>query len=186
VYIFGAGTLGEMALDVARDLGLNIQGFVDDVSDARECDGVPIGGGTDWLLALMRRESRVAAFVAIGENEGRAEVFRGLVKAGVALPNLVHPRAYIAPSARLGAGNLIMANAYIGTAVRLGDSNVVCPGVCLTHHNKIGDFNFFAPGVLVGGRTVVGDLCKIGMNAVISHDLAVQSKFTCVPSTVIG
>jgi len=186
LYIVGADTLGEMVLETARELGVEILGFVDDVSPEPEFLGIPIVGGTTWLLERAERDEGITAFVAIGGNDGRARVTRRLAKARARLPNLIHPRAWVAASARFGAGNLVMAQAYVGTKVVLGDGNLVFPGVCLGHHNTVGDFTFLAPGVSVGGRATIGDYAKLGMNTAVDADAAVCSGFMCPPLTRVG
>jgi len=186
MYIVGASTLGRMALDVARGMGLAVRGFVDDeVSTAPAWCDLPLEGGVPWLVARARAGGGIAAFVAIGDNDKRAGLFRTLRASGVIFPNLVDPRACVAASAALGAGNLVMAHAYVGTGVTIGDANVLLPGVCLTHDNEVGDANFFAPGVSVGGRTRIPSLCKFGMNCVVKPDLSLADAFSCGPATVV-
>lgn len=186
MYIVGAGTLGRIVLDVARDLGVSVTGFVDDGASAPDAAGVVIAGGVAWLLARAGTESAIAAFVAVGDNKKRADLFRTLKAAGIALPSLVHPRAYIAPSAVVGEGNLVMPHVYVGTGVTLGDANLLFPGVCLNHDNTVGEGNFFAPGVSFGGRTRIADLSKFGLNSAVKPDVSLPSAFTCGPSDVVG
>src|SRR5262249_17353820 len=146
LFIFGASTMGEMALDVARAADVQVAGFIDDVSAALQFCGLPVCDSAKWI-----RESRgdATVIIAIGGNEGRARVTWLFRQAGVPIRNLIDPRAHIERSATLGGGNLIMAGAYVGTGVTIGDGNLLLPGACLTHHNRVADFNFFAPGVAV-------------------------------------
>jgi len=175
-----------MALDVTHDLGLRVAGFVDDGAVVPSACGVEVVGGVAWLLAQAAMGHPVAAFVAVGDNNKRADLFSRLTSAGVTMPNLVHPRAYVAPSAILGHGNLVMAHSYIGTRVTLGNANLLFAGSCLHHDNVVGDGNFFAPGVTVGGRTAIPNLCKFGMNCTVHADVTLPDAFSCALSAIVG
>ena len=150
MFVLGASTLGEILMDVCAALSRPIEGFFDDANQEDEFLGVKILGGMDALLSNARvREAGV--FVAIGDNQKRRTVCEQLKTAGFSLPRVIHPSAWVAPSARLGSGNLVLAGACIGTRTRIGAFNLIFPGVCFSHHNEVGDFNFFAPNVSIGG-----------------------------------
>ena len=184
MYILGAGTLGEIALETALRAGLKVHGFYDDVTDVSECDGVPVLGRFDDFIKDSLAMAG-GAFIAIGDNFKRkacAEIFRAL---GVHFPNIVDPRALLSPTALLGEGNLVLPGAYIGTKCLLGSHNLIFPGVSITHHNKIGSFCFFSPNASVGGFTKIGDCCKIGMNSVVLPYGELVAGIECSPLTVI-
>jgi sugar O-acyltransferase (sialic acid O-acetyltransferase NeuD family) len=184
MYILGAGTLGEIALETAIQAGLEVQGFYDDVTEASECIGVPVLGRLD---DFRKDHSAMAegAFIAIGDNFKRrnwAESFRAL---GVRLPNIIDPRATLSLTASIGDGNLVLPGAYIGTKCSLGSFNLIFPGVSITHHNQVGSFCFFSPNASVGGFTKIGDCCKVGMNCVVLPYRELIPGFECSPSTVV-
>lgn len=184
MYILGAGTLGEIALETATRAGLKVSGFYDDTIKASECDGIPVLGRLDDFRN-DRSAMAKGAFVAIGDNFKRQtciEIFREL---GVHFPNIIDPRATLSPTASLGEGNLVLPGAYIGTKCSLGSYNLIFPGVSITHHNHIGSFCFFSPNASVGGFTKIGDGCKVGMNCVVLPYRELLSGFECAPSTVI-
>lgn len=182
--MLGASTLGEILMDVCAALSRPIEGFFDDANQEDEFLGVKILGGMDALLSNARvREAGV--FVAIGDNQKRRTVCEQLKTAGFSLPRVIHPSAWVAPSARLGSGNLVLAGACIGTRTRIGAFNLIFPGVCFSHHNEVGDFNFFAPNVSIGGYTRLASNCHIGMNSVIEPYIQVQSGFHCPPLTTV-
>jgi len=186
MFIVGASTLGEMVLETATALGVAVDGFVDDVRTERVWLGIPVVGNIEQFVARASHERGLSAFVAIGDNEHRARVARRLRESGVTLPNLVDPRAVLAPSARMGHANLLMALSYVGTGVVLGAGNLILPNVTLGHHNTVGNFTFVAPGVSVGGRAVIGDFAKIGMNSVAEPDAVLPNGFACAPLTRIA
>lgn len=184
MYIIGAGTLGEIALETAIRAGLKVHGFYDDVTEVSECDGVPVLGRLD---DFRKDNSAMAegAFIAIGDNFKRqtcAESFRAL---GVRFPNIIDPRATLSPTASIGDGNLVLPGAYVGTKCSLGSCNLIFPGVSITHHNLIGSFCFFSPNASVGGFTKIGDCCKVGMNCVVLPYRELAPGFECSPSKVI-
>jgi UDP-perosamine 4-acetyltransferase len=184
MFILGAGTLGEIALETAMRAGLNVIGFFDDVTNELEVDGIPVLGRIDDF-----RNDQVAilegAFVAIGDNQKRQTCAEGLHKIGVSFPNIIDPRATLSPSSSLGQGNLILPGAYIGTKCSLGSFNLIFPGVSITHHNHVGSFCFFSPNASVGGFTKIGDGCKVGMNCVVMPYCEFKSGLVFEPAAVI-
>lgn len=184
MYILGAGTLGEIVLETATRAGLIVRGFYDDVTNATECDGVPVLGRLDDFRKNYNAMAE-GAFVAIGDNFRRqacAESFRTL---GVHFPNVIDPRAMLSPTALIGDGNLVLPGAYIGTKSSLGSCNLIFPGVSITHHNQVGNYCFFSPNASVGGFTKIGDCCKVGMNCVVLPYGELAWGFQCPPATVI-
>jgi len=184
MFILGAGTLGEIALETAIRAGLKVNGFYDDVSNASACDGVPVLGCFD---DFHKNEQAMAegVFIAIGDNIKRQAFAESSSALGVRLENIIDPRATLSPTASIGGGNLILPGAYIGTKCSLGSCNLIFPGVSITHHNKVGSFCFFSPNASVGGFTKIGDCSKIGMNSVVLPYGELAHGFECAPSTVI-
>ncbi len=187
MYIVGASTLGRIVLDVVRDLDWAVDGFIDDTMPGGVVGGIPVVGGLPWLCDhAAGRETSVQAFVAIGTNGPRLDVVRRLAAAGVTLPNLIHPRAYVARSATIGRANLVAPFAYIGSGVVLGDANLLLTGSSVHHDNIVGDGNFLAPNVTVAGRTRIAHRCKFGSNSAVGADLDLTDGFTCEPASVVG
>ena len=181
--IFGASTLGEMAIAVAHRAGVVIEGIYDDVTKEKTFCGAPILGGLPALLA-SGKDRRV--FVAVGDNAGREKVTASLRGSGLKLGSLIDPRAYTESDTLVGEGSLLMAGCYLGVRVAVGAGTLVFPGVSITHHNQVGHFNFFAPNASVGGFTTIGDRCKIGMNAVIMPYGELASDSVVAPGAVSG
>lgn len=184
MYILGAGTLGEIALETAIRAGLEVHGYFDDVAEASERHGIPVLGRLD---DFRKDDSAMAegAFIAIGDNFKRqacVESFRAL---GLRFPNIIDPRATLSPTASLGEGNLVLPGAYVGTRCSLGSHNLIFPGVSITHHNQVGSFCFFSPNASVGGFTSIGDCCKVGMNCVVLPYRELAPGLESSPSTII-
>jgi hypothetical protein len=58
------------------------------------------------------------AIVAIGNNALREKLIQQLAEVGFKLATVVHPQAFVSPSAILGAGSAVMAGAIVGTEAR--------------------------------------------------------------------
>ena len=107
IAILGAGGHGRVVLDLLKAAGkYELAGFF----DRQFYLGIPkktfiIGSESDLIESW--REFRVeGAVVAIGDNQIREKFFQQLVKAGLEMPELVHPSAMISPEARIGPGLL--------------------------------------------------------------------------------
>src|SRR5262245_37828762 len=106
--VAGAGGHAGMVIDTVRALGhLEIVGLIEQEGHQHDTStGFPIIG-TDKSLARLFADGISAAANGVGsvkDNGPRRRVFEALKSAGFSLPTLIHPRAWVADSARLGEG----------------------------------------------------------------------------------
>ncbi len=140
-----------------------------DDGDADSVLGVPVVGAASDLTRL-RGEGFDHAALGIGsvqDHKRRRRYWDQLVAAGFALPNLVHLRATVEPSATMGTGNQVFAGAVIGSAVVLGDDTIINSGTVVSHDCVIGSHTHISPGALLAGGVQVGENTLIGMGVTI-------------------
>lgn len=136
------------------------------------------------LLALLPGTKAIAAVVSEGAEvpdgiRGRIVVKRaryamaGLLdlfeKPAHAEPG-VHPQAYVAPDARIGANVSIAPFAYIGPRAVIGDGTIVLPHVTVGADAEIGPGCLLHPGARIGERVVMGARCIVHPNAAVGND----------------
>jgi len=173
VLIFGGGGHAKTCIDVLRQMpGYAIAGVVDaKLPIGSEVMGVPVvGRDTEEDLRRMRHTGVALAAIgvgAIGNQPLRGTIYQKLKGAGFALPNMIHPRAAIEPSARMGEGNLILANAVVGSCVRIGSNCIVNAGTVVSHDCSLGNNVHLAPGALLAGGVSVGSNTLIGMGVTV-------------------
>jgi sugar O-acyltransferase (sialic acid O-acetyltransferase NeuD family) len=166
VLVYGASGHARVLVDLMRLGGaLTPVAAVDD-GDADEVLGVPVIG-TSADLERLRGAGYVAA-LGIGSVQHHARRVRYWEQlAGYELPNLVHPRAVVEPSVKMGAGNQVFAGAIIGSAAVLGDDTIVNSGTVVSHDCVIGSHTHVSPGAILAGGVHVGEGTLIGMGVTI-------------------
>ena len=183
VYILGAGGYGREVLQYIWDLnatGVDIEaaGFLDDDPAAlRDYDdlGVDVVGGLG-----DERFLRGHCVIAVGAPRLRRQWRAAVLAAGGSLVSVIHPSAWVAPSAQIGAGCVVCPLAFIGVHAQLGDNVAVSPRVTVGHDAVIGEDSVLLPhtaisgaarlgqGVLCGTHTTVSPLVSVGDWAQIS------------------
>ncbi|WP_240936431.1 MULTISPECIES: acetyltransferase [Hydrogenophaga] len=155
--IVGAGGHGRSVSELVQLAGTHtVAGFLDDqLPPGTEVLGVPVWGGTAELPRLPER-GVTAVHVAIGHNPTRAALLARVREAGLQAATLVHPRACVSPSARLGTGCVVMALAVIGTEAQLGDGVIVNVGAVVDHHARVGDHGHLGANATMAGGTSIG------------------------------
>lgn len=166
--IAGAGGHALVCADIARLCGYGEVLFFDDDPLAGKDFPFPVEGPVSGILSLG-----CEAFVAIGSNAARSAVQSALEGAGVRVATLVHPSAYVAPSADLGPGCAVMAGAVVNPYARLGRGCVVNTCASVDHGCSVGDFCHVAVGARLAGDVTLGEKCMVGAGAVVIQGLRV-------------
>lgn len=164
--IIGAGTYGEAILELAADCGEAVDLMVDDDAElqGKALHGVPIVSRNE-ALALGMDGSRAA--IAVGAWSIRRQFAHWLGANGASPWTLVHPGAYVAPSARVGDGCLIHRDAFVWTRARLGSCAILSPGARIAHHTLLGDYSMVSMGAEVGSGIYVAEGAFVGMGATV-------------------
>jgi UDP-perosamine 4-acetyltransferase len=161
--LIGGGGHAGVVLEVCRAAGVPVAGFVDDdpgcplaaAADAPawlgRCDGFAMPAGTGYLIA-------------IGGLAARRRVLAGLDPA-LAAGAVVHPAAWVSPTARLGDGVVVMAGAVINRQAAIGDHAIVNTRAVIEHDCVVGANTHLAPGSALAGGVAVGADTLIGMQA---------------------
>jgi UDP-3-O-[3-hydroxymyristoyl] glucosamine N-acyltransferase len=101
------------------------------------------------------------AFVAIGNPELRIKWIRKLEEASYSVAVLVHPQAYVSPSAQVQKGCIIEPNAAVHTGASLADGVIVSAGAVINHNSFTGDVCHIDCGAVVAARAVVPSGTKV-------------------------
>lgn len=117
----------------------------------------------------------VLGLAAIGGQRGRdrlaiQQLFR---RRGLSLPCLIHPRAVVSSSARIGAGSQVLALANVAADVHLGEACILNHCASVDHECILGDGVHLAPGATLCGCVTLADNVFIGAGAVVLPRLSI-------------
>ena len=183
--VIGAGGHARVVGAALCALGVEIAGFFDDSFDGAEeaiCGASLIGMLED---ALRFETDSYDAYIAIGDNEKRAEVVEQLRRAGYALPALVHPMSLLERNCRVGEASHVCIGAILGSQVCIGKGVIVNTGSSVDHESIISDFAHLAPGAILGGRVRIGEGAFIGIGARVAEKLSIGRGAVVGAGTVV-
>lgn len=160
--ILGAGGHGRVVKEVAEATGkYNRIAFLDDRPDDSTSDVL----GKDVLGKLSDYEKYKAsfthAFVAIGNAILRNQWQDNLTTAGYQIPVLIHPEAYVSPSAAIAIGTVVMPKAVIQANVKIGKGCIVSSAAIVDHDAEIGDYCHVNAGAIVAAGSRVESFTKV-------------------------
>ena len=174
----GAGGHAKILIELLRAAGgYDLVGFTDQRPDLQGTRllGVPIIGD-DSLLPVLRSEGVDAAFVGVGATRDvriRKKLYELATGFGFDMIALVHPRAYMAPSARMGRGVAVLPGAVVSSDVVLGDNVTVYSGAIIEHDSVIGGHVHLSPGVHIAGGVCIEAEAFVGIGASIIHGIRI-------------
>lgn len=170
--ILGAGGHAKVVIAALRALGIDDIKVLDDNPDTwgRSILGVPIAGGFDLLKPGEQ------AHLAIGSNAARQALHDRF--AGVEWQSLVHPTAWVCPTAVLGQGSFVAAGSVVQVEVQIGKHVIVNTGATIDHESVIGDFAQIAPGAHLGGRVQMYPRSFVGIGASVHQGAILEADST--------
>jgi len=180
IIVYGGGGHGKALIDLIRTLGtFSILGVIDDSLPAgTNLMGEAVLGGSNSLAGLHDRGLQFAANAVggIGNISSRVAVFERLQQAGFTCPALVHPTAYIEPSAVLAEGIQVMPHAYVGSEARLGFGTIVNTGAIVSHDCLLDRFVNLSPGAILAGEVNVGEAALVGMGVTVNLSVNIGAR----------
>ena len=187
--IYGGGGHAKALIELIEAEGkYRVAGVLDDhLAAGSKIFNAPVLGGGD-LLARLKAQGIgqvVNAVGGIGDIVPRLHIYERIASAGLKVPSVVHPRAYIEKSAVLGEGGQVFFNAYIGSDCRVGFGCIINTGAILSHDCVLGEYVNISPGAILAGTVSVGARTLIGMGATINLGVKVGSGVRIGNSAVI-
>lgn len=151
--IIGAGGHGRVVAEIAAACGYDSIAFLDD----KACGAV---GKIEEMELYAPRYDGV--FIAIGNNALRQKLMAQLCgMQGVRLVTLIHPTAYVSPSATIGQGTVVEPKAVVNTNSRIGRGCIISVGTIIDHDCEIGEFCHINAGMVCSAGSRVEELSRI-------------------------
>ena len=163
--IIGAGQYGHLALEIARAMGCF--GEIKFLDDLYAMGATPEIVGNICDIEKFSPDFRYG-FVAIGNPQVRARLVEQLKSSGITPATLIHPTAYVSPSARLQQGCCVEPNATVQTGAVLGMATFVASGAVIRHDATVSDFCHIDCNAVVESGAVVPASTKVSCNSVFA------------------
>jgi sugar O-acyltransferase (sialic acid O-acetyltransferase NeuD family) len=167
--IVGAGGFGNEVFEYARDASgyadnFGIKGFLDDdFSRSSQLPAPFLGTPAAYQPDLADR-----LVVAVGDSVARERVVHDLEARGARFASLVHPTAYVAATASIGAGCIVAPFCALGDHAKLRDHVIMTWYASAGHGTVIGSFSMLSPHAVVNGEATLGDGVFLGTHASIN------------------
>ena len=161
--ILGAGGFGKTIADLAQQLGCYEQiAFLDDGRS-----GAGILGKCSEFSAIV--DDMTEIYPAFGSNVIRMNWLQILKDAGVQVATLIHPRAYVSPTAAVSAGVAVLPLAIVNTGVSLCEGCIINCGAIVDHDCVVEKAAHLAPGAIVKAENRIPAGMKVESGTVVEN-----------------
>ena len=185
--IYGAGATAQELYEMIQKMNMQKWQsiiFIDDAKDKGiflNCSRMPFES-----FAERYDINEAEIIIAIGEPSARKKLFEKIKLRGYSLPTIVHPDAYISPTAQLGEGcivkmlSIISSNTVIGNNVYIQSNAIVGHDVVIKDHCQISSYSNISghcsigENVFIGVNSCIKDNINIGNNVIIGMAAAVM------------
>lgn len=176
IAIIGASGHGLVTLEAALAQGYEVAGFLDSFKPiGLEVLGYRVIGHPENLLSLMQEHLFTGGILAVSNNRTRTIVAEKVRKLAPDFEfiTVVHPHAWVSPSAKIGAGTLVLTGAIVHACCQVGEHAIINTKVSLDHESKLGAFASLLPGVTTGGLVQIGDFSCVCAGSTLSHQVVI-------------
>ena len=175
VIIIGTGKTAELAYEYLKD-SFDIIGFAETNPESIFYNHLPLFS-IDHINKSFNKKL-VKLFVAVGVNKlntVRQKLYYDLLNEGWDFVSYIHPRATVAPTAKVGKNCIVMEENVIQDFTTIGDNNILWSGNHIGHHSNIGSHNFISSHVVICGNCTIGDNNFFGVNSCVGDNITVGS-----------
>jgi len=181
--ILGAGGHAKVVAEMAIASGVASRlAFLDDRCTGPDpwppVLGWPVIGPLGVSLQADTPAQFDAAVVAIGHAGTRLHWIQHLHAAGYRLPILIHPTAWVSPSAQLGPASVVFAQVAVQVQASIGTGVILNTGCSVDHDAQLSDGVHICPGARLAGNVQVGARSWIGIGASVIQQVRIGSDVT--------
>lgn len=178
--ILGAGGHAKVVAETALASGAAFSvAFLDDRCTGPDACPRVLGWPVMGPLALALQAATAVQFdtavVAIGHAATRLYWIQQLQDAGYHLPVLMHPTAWVSPSAQLGPASVVFAQVAVQAQVSIGTGAILNTGCSVDHEAQLADGVHICPGARLAGEVTVGARSWIGIGASVIQQVRIGS-----------
>ena len=155
--ILGAGGYGRTVKDAAEQLGYSTI-VLDDADSVH-----PLSSFQSYI------DENTYFIPAFGNNAFRLEWCDRITQAGGKLATLIHPTAYVSPTATINPGTVILPHAIINTDVVVGKGCIINLGAIVDHGCIIEEGVHICLGAIVKGENRIEKCSKIEAGEVVER-----------------
>jgi sugar O-acyltransferase (sialic acid O-acetyltransferase NeuD family) len=134
---------------------------------------------------LQVRQQFSTALVAIGNAAVRLQWLPRLASAGYELPVVIHPIAWVSPSAQLGSGSVVFAQVAIQAQAVIGTGAILNTGCSVDHDAQLGNGVHICPGARLAGEVQVRDRSWIGIGSSVIQQIRIGADVTVGAGAVV-
>ena len=162
--ILGAGGYGKTVADVAAQLGCYRRiAFLDD----NKAGNPNVLGKCEEFLQFADADTEV--YPAFGNNTARMSWIERLEEQKIPVATLVHPSAYVSPTAFLHSGVTVLPMAVVNTGVTVEKGCIINIGALIDHDSIIEAGCHLAPGAIVKAENRIPAGRKVDSGTVIEN-----------------
>jgi len=162
--ILGSGGHGHVVKEIAESMGIFEK--IDFLDDNPNCiESIGLCSDNEKFI-----KDYTYAIPAFGNNKLRMEWIEKLENNSFEVPTLIHPTAYISPSARVDSGSVIAAKAVINTNTKVEKGCIVSVASIIDHDAIINCGCHIDCGAVVKSYCFIAPLSKINSDEVIKCD----------------
>ncbi len=112
--------------------------------------------------------------IGYGNENLRNKYFKQYIKKFLPL-TLVHPTAYISPSAKILDGVIVGPKSILSPGCVIKRNVLLNSGCQIGHHAIIGESTIISTGAIINGKVNVGSECFIGSNSTVMQNLKISN-----------
>jgi sugar O-acyltransferase (sialic acid O-acetyltransferase NeuD family) len=162
-----------VVIDAAQCAGYDVACCVEDDPAGNVVCDVPVEPNSDLLF---RKVGPFQFVVAVGDNEFRRRSFERLIGLGGVPLTVVHPKAVVARSAKVGEGCVVAANAVINARAIIAENCIINTSATIDHDCSIDSHSHICPGCHLAGRVRVGRETMIGTGSVVVPGISIGER----------
>jgi len=154
--------------------GYNIVGIIDSAYKDSFAGYKILGDDTD-APDVFNRYPEIPLIIAPDQPLARKRIVQRYREIGFRFENLISPKAFISPSAKIGEGVLIQSFCNISSNVVLGDFVKLNTYANIMHDCNLGDYTTIAPNAVLLGTVITGEQAYIGAGSTIIQNNTIGS-----------